>query len=76
MMKNEDDEMKEKIQEKIPTTAPLPPSPPPPSGKGEGEIPDRYVEREDNGNKSTMSQVKRQAGIWRPLGYPVIKHPR
>ena len=76
MMKNKDDKMKEKIQEKIPAAAPLPPSPPPPSRKGEGEIPDRYVEQEDNGNKSKMSQVKGQAGIWRPAGYPVIKCPR
>ena len=75
MMKNEDNEMKEKIQEKIPAAAPPPPSLHPPQGR-EGEIPDRYVEQEDNGNKSTMSKVKGQAGIWRPPGCPVIKCPR
>ena len=36
MMKNKDDEMKEKIQEKISATAPPPPSPPLPQGKGQG----------------------------------------
>ena len=51
MMKNEDDEMKEKI----PTAAPPPPSPPFPSGKEEGEIPDRYVEHSESVKRTSWN---------------------
>ena len=71
MMEKEDDEMKEVI----PATSPPPSLPSTSSGKGEGEIPDRYVEREDNGNRKMMSEVKGQTGIWRPPGYPSSNAP-
>ena len=56
--KNEDSE----IKENIPTAAP--PTPSPLERKGEGEVPDTYVEQEDNGNRTTVTQVEEQAGIW------------
>ena len=57
----------------------LPPSPPQKETKGEEEEVGKegepmYIDREDTGKEKTLSEIERDASVWRPLGKVLIRH--